>query len=217
MYNYPLANQNFNNENQRDSAADSLSKEIQFSENLYELIPAADNKCGLLCPSSPSSDISFGWQEVTNTCPDQITTIEYSDSDVPIDGKGGRNFSDLGVTTTNKEESNLSEASERLAYSKHLTVKPAVSEKLVKDLYRPKRTRDLSESEDCESVSTCHSGEELAQSQKLAVMSDLSVKLAEDSWRMKKTHGVPMGEDSENGSADCSKEVTSKWNEDPYS
>jgi hypothetical protein len=155
---------------------------------------------------SPSSDISFGWEEITvntlsvprdnvyrnekvivpktsgNGCTNWNGNInmtsERSDTDDSVEGKERSNLIDVGVTTASKQESNLKEV-----ISKHLEIKPDVYEKLPKDVYRMKKAHDMSESEDSYLLD-------------FAVKSASVVKLAKDNCRKKKTHDELRKEDS---------------------
>lgn len=222
-----LTNQKLHNENGSDRISDALSVKIPFSENVSKRISPAENEYDDLCQSSPSSDISFGWEEITvNTHPisrynaygierrnssgnecsnsheQRNQTTENSDSVESIECALGRDVCCLGVTEASKGESNFRESKEGVAHYEHMAIKPAVSEELVRDIYRMKETHHMSESEDSDSVSTCHSRRELVYSQKLVLESASSVKLADSSCKKKKVHDVPRREGSGSDSTD---------------
>jgi hypothetical protein len=226
-----LTNQKFHNVNGSDRSAGSLLKEIPCPENVSKPVSPAENEFSFLCESSSSSDISFGWEEITvntqpisrhsfygierrntcvNECPNSLEerngTTKNSNSVASVEGKLGRDVCCLGVTAASKEGSNFRESKEWVAHSKHQATKPALSEELVSD--RTKETHYGSESEDSESVSTCHSERELVDSQKLELESASSVKLADSSCKKKKVRDVPRREDSGSDSTDDFIEVT---------
>jgi hypothetical protein len=213
-----LTSRNFNNVKQSACTSGSLPKARTFSNNLSQPVSPAEHEYGL-CQRSPSSDISFGWQEVPVHAPrgssnesevvhsSSSFASECTDSDEQLDvttedrhfneSIEGKEKESFGVTVTNKE--NLRE-DERAAKSTHLPLKSVVSENLGGPNFRMNKTRD-----NVESVSGVHS-EELCYPQ----------KLAEDSCKKKKTHAVPMKEDSGSDSLDDSVEVRSKWNEGTF-
>ena len=209
-----LANRNFNNVKQSARAAGSLPKQRTLSKKLSKPESPSEHEYAL-CQWSPSSDISFGWQEVpahpltasrcsSNTsesvhssssfasaCTDSNEQINVTTEDrhfnESLEVKEERSF---GVTATNKV--NLREEKERVAKSTHLALKNVVSENLESRNFRMNKTCDS-----VEGVSEVHS-EEFSYPQ----------KLAEVSCRKKKTHDVPMREDSGSDSSDDSVEVT---------
>jgi len=209
-----LANRDFNNVKQSARAAGSLPKARTFSKNISKPESPAEHEY-ILCQRSPSSDISFGWQEVpahprtasrcssneservhssssfASACTDSDEQISVTTEDrhfsESIEGKEERSF---GVTATNKV--NLREDKERVAKSTHLALKSVVSENLASRNFRMNETCDS-----VEGVSEVHS-EEFSYSQ----------KVAEDNCRKKKTHDVSMREDSGSESSDDSVEVT---------
>jgi hypothetical protein len=221
-----LTDQKLYNENGCDRIAGALSIKIPFSENLSKHISPAENEYDVLCQSSSSSNISFGWEEITvNTHPisrhsaygierrnssvnecsnsreQRNRTTENSDSVASIERTLGRDVCCLGITAASKGENNFKESKEGVAHYKHMAVKPAVSEKFVRDIYRMKETHHMSESEDSDSASTCHSRREL-YSQKLVLESASSVKSADSSYKKKKVHDVPRREGSGSDSTD---------------
>ncbi|XP_021922112.1 uncharacterized protein LOC110830970 isoform X2 [Zootermopsis nevadensis] len=132
---------------------------MEFSENPCKPF---ESERSLLCPMSPFSDTSFGWEEITpnthsvsrdssyvngkvnvsnkfaNECTNSndnvYMTSDSSDSDDSIDDDEAR----FGVTAARKEESSVQD----------LVVKPDLPEKVLKDIYRMKKEHDVSESED---------------------------------------------------------------------
>jgi hypothetical protein len=114
------------------------------------------------------------YNECANSSDNINMTPESSDSDDSLEGKEERSLSSFGVTAASKEESSLKEAREVLAHSKDLAAKPDLSEKVSKNIYRMKKTHDVSESED-----------------------SYSQKLTKDNCKKKKTHDVLRREDSE--------------------
>lgn len=224
--------QKFHKENGCDRIAGALSMKIPFSENVSNHISPAENEYDVFCQSSSSSDISFGWEEITvNTHPisrhsaygierrntsvnecsnsreQRNRTTENSDSVASIERTLGRDVCCLGVKATSKGENNFKESKKGVAHYKHMLIKHAVSEELVGDMYRMKETHHMSETEDAESVSTCHSRRELVYSQKLELESALSVKLADSSCKKKKVHDVSRREGSGSDSTDDCIEV----------
>jgi hypothetical protein len=209
-----LANRNFDNAKQSARAAGSLPKARTFSKKLSKPESPAEHEY-VLCQWSPSSDLSFGWQDVpahppaasrcsssesesvhssssfASTCTDSNVQINVTTEDrhfnESIEGKEERSF---GVTATNKV--NLREDKERVAKSTHSTLKSVVSENLESRNFRMNKTCDS-----VEGVSEVHS-QEFSYPQ----------KLAEDNCRKKKTHDVPMKEDSGSDNSDDSVEVT---------
>jgi hypothetical protein len=207
-----LANRDFNNVKRSARAAGSLPKARKFSKKISKPESPAEH---CTPQGSPSSDISFGWQEVpahpptategsskeservhssssfASTCTDSNEQISVTTEDMhfneSIEGKEERSF---GVTATNKV--NLGEDKERVAKSTHLALKSVVSENLESRNFRMNETCDS-----VEGVSEVHS-EEFSYSQ----------KVAEDNCRKKKTHYVSMREDSGSESSDDSVEVT---------
>jgi hypothetical protein len=205
-----LANRNF--KVKRAHAAGSLPKARTLSKKSLKPVSPTEHDYGS-CQWSPSSEISFGWQEVPththtasscssdesdgvdtpSTCAGECTNsneqikvaTEDSKSRESVQGKEERNF---GVTATNKEEV--------VAKSTHLVLKSVVSQNLENSNFRMNKTRDS-----IESISVGHS-EESSYPQNLAG------NLAEDSCRKKKTHDVPMREDSGSDNSADSVEVT---------
>jgi len=195
-------------------SAGSLQKARTFSKKLSKPKSPSEHEYGL-CQWSPSSDISFGWQEVrghtrtasrcssnesesarssssfASVCTDSNEQISVTTEDrhfnESIEVKEGRSF---GVTVTNKV--NLREDKERVAKSTHLALKSVVSENLESRNFRMNKTCDS-----VEGVSEVHS-EEFSYPQ----------KLAEDNCRKKRKHAVPMRKDSGSDSSDDSVEVT---------
>jgi hypothetical protein len=168
------------NENGCDRIAGSLSIKIPFSENVSKPVSPAENEHGVLCQSSPSSDVSFGWEEITvnthlisrhsscgiqrrnssvNECSNSYEqrngTTEKSDSVASIEHTLGRDVCCLGVTASSKRKNNFKESKGVVAHSIHMAIKPAVSEELVRNIYRMKE-KHMSENEDSDSLSTCH-------------------------------------------------------------
>jgi len=206
-----LANRNFNNVKQSARAAGSLPKARTFSKRLSKPESPAEHEY-VLCQWSPSSDISFGWEEVPGTasrcsssesegvhsssslasaCTDSNEQINVTTEDrhfnESIEGKEERS---LGVTATN--EVNLREDKKRVAKSTRLALKSVVSENL--------ESRNFSMNKTCDSVegvSEVHS-EEFSYPK----------KLAKDDCRKKKTRDVPMRKYSGSDSSDDSVEVT---------
>lgn len=209
-----LANRNFDNVKQSARVAGSLPKARTLSKKLSKPESPAEHE-NVLCQRSPSSDISFGWQEVpahprtasscssnesegvhssssfASACTDSNEQISVTAEDMhfneSIEGKEERSFD---VTATNKV--NLRENKERVAKSTHLALKSVVSENLESCNFRTNKTYDS-----VEGVSEVHS-EEFSYPQ----------KLAEDNCRKKKPHDVPMREDSGSDNSDDSVEVT---------
>jgi hypothetical protein len=210
-----VTGRNFNNLKQRARTSGSLPKARTFSSNLSQSVSPAEHEY-VSRQRSPSSDVSFGWQEVpaqTHTVPRSSSNeredarsssslaSECTDSNEQLDvtaddrhlnesieGKEENNF---GVTATNKE--NLREDKERAAKSTHLGLKSVVSENFGGHSFRMDKTR--------ESVSEVHS-EELSSPQ----------KLVKDHCKKKKTHDISMREDCGSDSSDDSVEVRNKWN-----
>ena len=211
---YASANGNFSNVKQSARAAGSLPKARTLSKDLSKPVSPAEHEY-VLCQQSPSSDISFGWQEVpaharvasrcssfesegvhssssfASECTDSYEQINVTTEDMhsneSVEGKEEKSF---GITATNKE--NLREDEEQVAKSTHLALKSDVSENLGSRNFRKNKTRDS-----VERVSEGHS-EELPYPQ----------KMAEDNCKKKKTHDVPVMEDSGSDSSDDSVEVT---------
>jgi hypothetical protein len=205
-----LANRDFNNVKQSACAAGSLPKARTFSKKIPNPESSAEHEY-VLCQRSPSSDTSFGWQEVpshprtasrcsssdservhssssfASACTDSNEQISVTAEDrhlnESIEGKEERSF---GVTATNKV--NLREDKERVAKSTHLALKSVASENL--------ESRNFRMNETCDSVEV-HSEE-----------FSLSQKVAEDNCRKKKTRDVSMREDSGSENSDDSVEVT---------
>jgi hypothetical protein len=175
-----LTTQNLHNENVCDRIAGPLSIKIPFSENFSKPVSPAENEYGVLCESSPSSDVSFGWEEITvnthhisrqssygiqrrnssvNECPNSYEqgyrTTENSNSVASMEHTSGRDFSCLGVMVASTGKNNIRESKGGLAHSIHMAIKPAVSEELVRNIHRMKE-KHMSESEDSDGVSTCH-------------------------------------------------------------
>jgi hypothetical protein len=208
-----VTGRNFNNLKQRARTSGSLPKATTFSSNLPQRVSPAEHEYDS-CQRSPSSDVSFGWQEVpTHTAPrcsfDEGEDVRSSSSfasectdsneelDVTADDRHlnesveGKEKKKFGATATNKE--NFREDKERAAKSTHLGLKRVVSENFGGRSFRLDKTR--------ESVSEVNSEE----------LSDLQ-KLAKDHCKKKKTHDIPMREDSGSDSSDDSVEVRNKWN-----
>jgi len=209
-----LENRNVSNVKHSARAAGSLPKARTFSKKISKPESPAEHEY-VLCQWSPSSDISFGWQEVpahprtasrcsssesegvqssgslASSCTDSNEKIGVTSEDrhfnESIEGKEERSF---GVTGTNKV--NLREDKKRVAKSTHLALKSVVSENLESPNFRMNKTCDS-----VEGVSEVHS-DEFSYPQ----------KMAEDDCRKKKTRDVPMRENSGSDSSDDSVEVT---------
>lgn len=205
-----LANQKFNYIKQSAHAAGSLPKARTFSKQLSKPESPTEHEYSL-CQLSPSSEISFCWEEVpahprtasscsssenegvhssssfasasTNSNEKISVTTEDRHFNESLEGKEERSF---GVTVTNKVDL------KKKGKSTHLALKSVVSENLENRNFRMNKTCDSTED-----VSEVHS-EEFSYPQ----------KLAEDNCRKKKTLDVPMREDSGSDSSDDSVEVT---------
>lgn len=216
-----LANLNFDNVKQSARAAGSLPKGRTFSKNFSKPVSPAEHEY-VLCQQSPSSDISFGWQEVpahtrvasrcssnesegvhssssfASECTDSYDQINVTSEDRHANESVEVEEKSFGVTATNEEH--LREGDERVAKSTHLALKSAVSENLGSRNFRKNETLDS-----VESVSEGHS-EELPNPK----------KLAEDNCKMNKIHDVPMREDSGSDSSDDSVEMPSLLKDEEY-
>ncbi|XP_023710902.1 uncharacterized protein LOC111866307 isoform X2 [Cryptotermes secundus] len=155
--------------------------------------------------------------ECSNSHEQRNRTTENSDSVESIECALGSDVCCLGVTEATKEESNFKESKEGVAHYEHMAIKSAVTEEFVRDIYRMKETQHMSESEDSDSVSTCHSRRELVYSQKLVSDSASSVKLADSSCKKKKVHDVPRREGSGSDSTDDFIETSSLLSNEEYS
>jgi hypothetical protein len=228
-----LKSPKLHNKNGCDRTAGSLSIKIPFSENGSK--SPTENDYEVLCQSSPSSEVSFGWEEITETTnlisrhssngieSRNLTlnessnyyekwkaTFEDSDSVSSTEHKVERIVCCSAVKAVSKGESNLREGKELEAHSKHMTIRPAVSEKLVRDICRMKTAHHMSGSEDSESDGTCHSRRESVNSQELVLESPSSVKLEDRSCIKKKIHDVSRREKSGSDSTDDFMEVKKK-------
>jgi glutamine synthetase adenylyltransferase len=209
-----LANRDFNNVKQSACAAGSLPKASTFSKKISKPESPAEHEY-VLGQWSPSSDISFGWQEVpahprtasrcssnesdsvhssssfASACTNSSEQISVTTEDRHFNElREGKEEISCGVTATNKV--NLREDKETVAKSTHLALKSVVSENLKSRNFRMNETCDS-----VEGISEVHS-EEFSYSQ----------KVTEDNCRKKKTHDVSMREDSGSESSDDSVEVT---------
>jgi hypothetical protein len=200
-----LGYRNFNN-TKSSRTAGSLPTAVTFLETLEPVSPAEHEYN--LCQSSPSSDISFGWEEVpvgtraasnsssdesdgvhtpiafASECTNAVKQINVTPQDSNASESECKEERNVGVTTTNKK-SNLREDTE----STHLAFKNVVPENLRKNYFRMNETRDS-----VESVIVCHSEE-------------LAGKLAKDGCK-KKTKRDFMREDCWSDSSGDSVEVT---------
>jgi hypothetical protein len=211
-----------------ERTAGSLSIKIPFSENVSKPVSPAENEYGVLYQLSPSSDVSFGWEEITentnlisygiesrnspvnessNSYEKWNRTTEDSDSVSSTEHTLGRDVCCLDVTAVSKGESNFREGNELEAHTKYTTVKPILSEKFVRDNCRMKKTHRMSKSEESESDSTCHSRRESVNSQQLVLESHSSVKLVDSSCIEKNTHDVSRREESGSDGTDDFTEV----------
>jgi hypothetical protein len=215
-----------------ERTAGPLSIKIPFSENVSKPVSPAENEYGVLYQSSPSSEVSFGWEEITentnlisrcssygiesrnspvnessNSYKKWNRTTEDSDSVSSTEHTLLRDVGCLDVTAVSKGESNFREDNKFEAHTKYMTIKPVLSENLVRDICRMKKTHRMSESEDSESDSTCHFRRESVNSQKLVLESPASVKLVETSCIEKNSHDVSRREESGSDSTEDFAEV----------
>jgi hypothetical protein len=206
--NNQLTNQKLHIENGCDHTAGPLSIEIPFPENVSKPVSPAEDECDVSWQVSPYSDVSFGWEEITVNAhlTSKHSSYEIESGNSPVSECLNSDDERKGTSDDRDSLSSTEHSIGRDVSCLDETVASKRESELAKDVYSMKNTHNMSESEDSESGSTCHSRRESAHSQNLVLEPASPVKLADSSFIKKKADEVSRKE--EYGSDPAYDEVT---------